>query len=138
MKRIFIFALLGPPLGMAAGMLVLLPAISFIAGEPIVFDRGQIVGFATLLPAAYMLGLLPALLVGFVDGLLAGKNIRWRMAWTASVGFFAGFLPLITSLLAGFIHGPFVLLVGFVGAVPAAACSWLAGRMMQSGVKSVT
>jgi hypothetical protein len=134
MKRIFIFALLGPPLGMAAGMLVLLPAISFIAGGPIVFDRRQIVGFATLLPVAYMLGLLPAVLVGFVDGLLAGKNIRWRVAWTTSAGFFASFLPLITSLSAGFIHGPFVLLFGFIGAVPAAACSWLAGRMMQSEV----
>ena len=68
----------------------------------------------------------------FVDGGFRRRASQpkadYRPALTAFFGFVAAFIPLATSLAMGFIHGPFVMLFGFVGAVPGAACSWIAGR----------
>jgi len=123
MKRLVVFAVLGPPLGLVTGMWGILPVLNWSLGEPSVFDYHQ----AALLPVAYLVGLVPALLVGVFDGLLARRNIAWRPLWCALFGFAASFLPLLTSFAMGFLHGPFVLLFGLLGAVPAAICSWVAG-----------
>lgn len=38
------------------------------------------------------------------------------------------FMPLLAALTMGFVHGPYLLLFGIIGAVPAAICSWVAGH----------
>jgi hypothetical protein len=123
-KRMLVFALLGPPLGMAAGFFIILPMLSgfdFHTIEPI--------GFLVLMPASYVLGLLPALLTGLVDALLVDRGLGQgaRVAGTAAAGFLIGFLPILGAILWGFAQGPFLLLFGIIGAVPAALCSWLTG-----------
>jgi len=127
MKRLLIFAVLGPPLGLVTGMWGILPVLNWSLGAESVFDYHQIV----LLPLAYQVGLIPALLVGVFDGVLAKRDIGYRVVWCALFGFAMSFLPLLSSLAMGFLHGPFVLLFGLLGAVPAAVCSWLAGTWVQ-------
>jgi hypothetical protein len=96
-----IFALLGPPIGLCFAMWFLLPVFELAVGDRPLLDWHQI----------------------------AGRHVRYRPLWTALFGFAASFLPLLSSLTAGFIHGPIILLFGLVGAAPAALCSWLAGRL---------
>jgi hypothetical protein len=131
MIRLLIFVILGPPLAIATGLLVLFPVISALAGGPMAFDIHQIVTVPALLPIAYAVGLVPALLVGSFDGILAGRNIGRRALWCALFGFAMSFLPLLSSLSMGFLHGPFVLMFGVLGAVPGALCSWIAGAAKQ-------
>ena len=124
MKRILIFGLLGPPLGLFTGMWGILPVLNQLLGESSVFDYHQIV----LLPLAYMVGLLPALLVGLFDGILARRNIGYRILWCALCGYAVSFLPVLSSLSMGFVHGPLLLIFGLVGAVPGALCSWITSK----------
>jgi hypothetical protein len=121
MKRVLIFALLGPPLGLLVGLWVMLPILNWAVGGTSVFDYHQIV----LLPLSYLVGILPACLAGLFDEFLARWRVRYSMLWTTLFGFAVSFLPLVSSYTHGFIHGLYVLLFGFVGAAPAAACSWI-------------
>jgi hypothetical protein len=128
LKRLLVFVLLGPPLGMLTGLLGLLPIVSFFLGDPASIDVHQITALPALIPVAYVIGLAPALLVGLLDEALYRWDIGHRILWCAVFGFAVSFLPLLTSLMIGFIHGPFLLLFGLIGAVSGAVCSWLAGR----------
>ena len=127
MKRLLIFALLGPPLGLFTGLWVILPILNWGLGDKSVFDYHQIV----LVPLAYLVGTVPACVAGLVDGFLAGRRVRFGPLWTALFGFVVSFLPLVSSFAAGFIHGPFILVFGFVGALPAFVCSWLARKIVR-------
>ena len=124
MKRFLIFGLFGPPLGLLTGLWGIVPILNQSLTDPPAFDVHQIV----LLPPAYMIGLLPALLVGVFDNALARRGVGRRPLWCALFGFGASFLPLASAFAFGFLHGPLVLIFGLVGAVPGAVCSWLAGR----------
>jgi hypothetical protein len=134
MRRLLIFAALGPPIGALTGFWILLPAISLLAGDSEGVDVPQLLEAAPfLIPVAYMVGLLPALLVCVADEILARRGVRRRPLWCALFGFVAAFLPLATSFAMGFLHGPFVLAFGLIGAAPGAACSWIAGRWAGGG-----
>src|ERR1700723_319417 len=112
MKRFVTFALLGPPLGLFAGLGILLPTFNWVLeGKYSAPDWHDIV----LLPMAYMLGIIPALVTAGVDTALANWRVRWRPLWTASFAFMASFIPLAGALLGGFVHGPFILLFGLIG-----------------------
>lgn len=129
MKRIVIFVLLGPPLGMITGLYGMLPVLNWSLGEPSLIDFHQFV----LLPLAYVIGFVPALIVGCLDAALATRRVRWRIAWTVLFAAAACYIPLMSSITMGFIGGPLLLLFGIIGAVPAALCSWLAGKTDQKG-----
>jgi hypothetical protein len=109
---------------MLTGMWGILPALNGVLGGASVFDYHQFV----LIPLAYWLGLLPALLVATFDGWLASREVRYRVGWSALFGFAMSFIPLLGALSMGFLHGPFVAIFGLLGAAPAAACSWLSGK----------
>jgi Family of unknown function (DUF5413) len=129
LKRLLIFALLGPPIGMLTGMLALAPILAVMAGDAATLDFQQIAALPALLPVAYVAGLAPALLASAFDGFLGWRKIARRPLWCALFGFAASFLPLAASFSMGFLHGPLVLAFGLVGAAPAALCSWIAGKM---------
>jgi hypothetical protein len=101
----------------------IIPVLNWSLGAPTVFDYHQI----SLIPLAYMVGLVPALLAGVFDGILARRNIGYRVLWCALFGYAMSFIPLLSSLSMGFLHGPFVLMFGLLGAVPGAVCSWIVG-----------
>ena len=124
MKRFLIFALLGPPLGFITLFWGLLGLLDAALGEPSNIDFHQIV----LLPMAYVLGIVPALVAAAFDETLARRGVRYRVLWTALFSYVVGFLPIFAAIVAGYVHGPFVLVFGLVGAVPGAICSWLSGK----------
>ena len=118
MRRFLIFGLLGPPLGFVVAFFGLLP---LIGSEPR-FDPHGIV----LLPLAYFLGLVPALIAAGFDHWLAKDGVRYRPIWIAAIGFGVSFLPVARAFLVT--PSPYFLIYGVIGAVPGFICSWLAGR----------
>jgi hypothetical protein len=102
----------------------MLPVLNWSQGGAAVFDYHQL----DLMPLAYVVGLLPAVLAAAFDGALAKLRIRFRPLWCALFGFAVAFLPLIGALKMGFLHGPLVASLGLLGAAPAAVCSWLSGK----------
>src|ERR1700761_4736976 len=120
-RRILIFALLGPPIGFATGFWGLLQLLNWALDSPGTFDIGQLV----LLPVAYVIGIVPALIVARFDEAVAKS--RYRVLLTYLFSYLAGFLQILGALMMGFIQSLWVLPFGLIGAVPGAICSWLAG-----------
>lgn len=96
--RLLIFGLLGPPIGSVAMVLFLL--VSAVESPAAVFPLLLIAVWS--LPIAYVIGLIPAIITGLVDGLLAEQRVKWRPVWTAVAGFFA---TLLTVTLPGWVIG---------------------------------
>jgi hypothetical protein len=90
----------------------ILPVLNWSLGDAAVFDYHQIV----LMPLAYQVGVLPALLAAAFDGWLAKWGIRFRVALCALFGFVVSFLPLLGALSMGFLYGPYVAIFGLLGA----------------------
>ena len=124
MRRVLVFAALFPPLAFAVALWGMLQILNWALGEKSTADYHQLI----LLPAAYVIVLLPAMLTALVDDVLARRSIRYRILWTAFAGYMFIFAPLLVALLSGSVRCPYLLLFGIIGAVPAAICSWLAGR----------
>lgn len=123
MRRFLVFAALFPPLAFVVAFWVMLQILNLALGEKNTVDYHQLI----LLPIAYTVALLPAMLTALVDHVLAKRNVRYRILGTAFAGYMFIFIPLLTALLTDSIRGVYLLLFGIVGAVPAAICSWLAG-----------
>lgn len=119
--RLLIFGLLGPPIGsVVMTLFLLIPAIESPTADFPLFLIA--VGF---LPIAYMIGLIPAIITGLVDGLLTEQRVKWRPVWTAVAGFFATFL---TVTLPGWVIGtvnPGTLLYCALGAIAGFLCAAL-------------
>ena len=112
MKRFLIFGALFPPLAL----------VVFTAPD----------GFKHILDwlvEAYAIGIIPALLLAWVDWALSAKPFRvMGTAVTAA---------LTSVLVVRFISGGSddfwpVLMVGLVGGMPAAVCSWLSDKSIRS------
>jgi hypothetical protein len=124
MKRFLIFAAVAPPVGFIVAFWVMLQIANWVAGSRATFDVAQIM----MLPTIYLVGLTPALLAAWLDHLLAKRNVSCRIALTALFGYVISYLPLAAAFWIGLGHGPYVLLLGLIGAVPSALCSWLAAE----------
>jgi len=127
MKRFLIFATVAPPLGFIVAFWVMLQIANWMAGGPSTFEIRQV----AMLPTIYLVGLIPALLTAGFDHVLAKREMSYRIALTALFGYFVSYGPLVGAFQMGFMHDPGVLLLGLVGAVPAALCSWLATERRQ-------
>ncbi len=123
MKRFLVFAALFPPLAFIVAIWGVLQILNWALAASSTVDYHQLI----LLPAAYVIVLFPAMLTALVDDVLARRNVRNRILWTALTGYVFIFAPLLAALLMGFVHGPYLMLFGVIGAVPGAICSWLAG-----------
>jgi Family of unknown function (DUF5413) len=129
MKRYLIFAALGPLLG---GFWLLL-ATTYMSGYWTETNLAEVaklfVVFAKTLQYTYLVGVLPAVMLGAVDDILFHvKRISpvVRMLIVGAVGFIA------TELLYGS-RGPDsgvvqFILYGLVGFIPATVSSWLAHK----------
>ena len=123
MKRFLIFAALFPPLAFIVAIWGVLQFMNWALAESNTADYHQLI----LLPAAYVILLFPALLTALVDDVVARRNVRYRILWTALAGYVLIFAPLLAALLMGLAHGSYLMLFGIIGSIPAAICSWLAG-----------
>ena len=124
MTRFLIFAAMAPPLGFVVAFWVMLQVANWLAGGPATFDVAQIM----MLPTIYLVGLIPALLAAWFDHVLARRQVSYRIAFTASFGYAISYLPLMVAFWMGLPLGREVLLLGLIGAVPSAVCSWLAAE----------
>ena len=121
--RLLLFGVLGPPLGLATGLGVL----AVIGPHHSVAGPGVLV----LLIPTYFLGLVPALVTALVDSVLAERLTPRRTLWTSLVGAACGFIPVAAAIGYSGLVRPLWLVWALVGAVPAAACSWLASRLIR-------
>lgn len=124
MTRFLIFAAMVPPLGFVVAFWVMLQLANWLAGGPTTFDVAQIM----MLPTIYLVGLIPALLAAWFDHVLARRQVSYRIALTALFGYAISYVPLAFAFRMGLALGPEVLLLGLIGAVPSAVCSWLAAE----------
>jgi hypothetical protein len=124
MKRFLIFVGIAPPLGFIVAFWVMLQIANWFSGSASTFDVAQVM----MLPMIYLVGLVPALAVAWFDHALSTRSLSRRVLLTALFGYAISYLPLIGAPWMGFVHGPYVVLFGLIGAVPAALCSWLAGE----------
>jgi hypothetical protein len=122
MKRFLIFATLWPILGFVWGFWIVLQISNWAVGAPLSFDYHQV----NLLPIAYIVGIVPALLLAWLDDVLARRNTRYRVGCTALVAYVVSYVPMLGALSLPFMHDPYIWLLGLIGAVPGAVCSWLA------------
>jgi hypothetical protein len=122
MKRFVIFAVVAPPLGFIIAFWVMLQIANWITGAPSTFDLQHVV----MLPTVYVFGVIPALLLAGFDHVLAKRQMRYRIALTALFACVLSYVPLLGAFHLGFMHEPSAVLLGLIGAVPAAVCSWLA------------
>lgn len=128
-KRLVLFGLLGPLLGFITGFWGLLQIFTVAVGDKPTADVGQIV----LLPMAYLVGVLPALVTGAIDH--AFRNRRYGPLYTCCAGYLLGFMPIAASIAMGFTRGPYVLIFGLIGTIPALICSLIARRMTHGKVE---
>ena len=127
MKRFLIFAAVAPPLGFIIAFWVMLQIANWMAGAPSTFDLQHVV----MLPTVYVFGVIPALLIAWFDQVLAQRQMSYRIALTASFAYALSYVPLLGAFQLGFMHEPSAVLLGLIGAVPAAVCSWLATERSQ-------
>jgi hypothetical protein len=121
--RLALFGLLGPPLGLATGLAVL----ALISPNQSMSGPGLLV----LMIPTYFLGLVPALVTALVDSTLATRGTPRRILWTMLAGAACGFVPVAAAIGYSGLIRPLWLAWAMVGAVPAAICSWLAGRLVR-------
>jgi hypothetical protein len=117
--RLVLFGVLGPPAGLIAGLAALR-----LTG-PTGLDPFP--GLLVLLPVTYFLGLVPALVTGLVDAVLAAHGTRYRLLLTTVTGAAVGFMPIAAAIGVAGLLRPAILLWAIIGAAPAALCAWLAG-----------
>jgi hypothetical protein len=114
MKRFLIFATLWPILGFVWGFWIVLQISNWAVGARLTFDYHHIVG------------IVPALLLAWFDDVLATRNVPHRIECTTVMAYVLSYVPMLGALSLPFVHNPYVWLLGMIGAVPGAACSWLA------------
>ncbi|MBN8987587.1 MAG: hypothetical protein J0H42_05055 [Rhizobiales bacterium] len=120
MKRLLIFAVLFPPLAL----------VVFNAPDMITRHDFRLMDSSSF-QMVYAIAVIPALLLAWVDWALSAKPTRLRVMGTA------GTAALAAVLIVRFLSGGSdelwpVLMVGLVGGVPAAVCSWLSDKSMRS------
>ena len=133
MKRYLIFAVLGPLLG---GFWLLLTSTITSGYWSHPLDLTQVTKLVTVffktLQYTYLVGLLPALMIGAVDDILFHfKRITpvLRMLLVAAIGFAAAEL---TYGSRGPDSGPFqFIMYGLVGFIPGAVSSWLVHKFVE-------
>src|ERR1700710_2562546 len=91
MKRFLIFATLWPILGFVWGFWIVLQISNWAVGAPFTFDYHQV----NLLPIAYIVGIVPALLLAWFDDVLATRNTSYRVGYTAVVAYAISYVPIL-------------------------------------------
>jgi hypothetical protein len=123
MKRLLIFALLGPIIGLA----IMLAVTSFLSGHVIVPDARIIIyGF----PLAYVFGGAPALFAAAADWYLT--RVPLRPLATCCAGYVLTVLTGLVIFDMRYTSFREVLAYGLIGAIPAAICSWMSGKQEKS------
>jgi hypothetical protein len=121
MKRFLIFVALGPFI--AAMLVVVLFSASFLD-----WLRREDVSLLALwvFVGCYVLGIGPLLMAAVLDWWLESKDIEHRIGLCGLFGFVI--CTLLVMTLAQEAHWQLIGMLGLVGAIPSAICSWLSGK----------
>jgi len=112
MKRILVFTLLFPPLVLAV----------FLWKDVLAAGKGRL-SLLEFLGLAYLVAMIPAWLSAAADWALSVSLPSLRVVGTTVAAFV---IAVVYARVVGHDFGfPNVLHVGLMGAIPAAACSWL-------------
>jgi hypothetical protein len=133
MKRLMIFALIGPPVGAFALIFVVIPLQAILDDSKIEVGLVQVQTFLALLPLSYVVGIIPAMLAALADGGARNLPMPLRILCVTAAGYLVGFLPLWWPLRGGGKSSEWVF--GLVGAVAGAICSWLTASGRQRAAK---
>jgi hypothetical protein len=128
MARILKFGLAGPLIGLLVLLLILFPLTDLVSERLRTPPLLAPLMWTIAIPAAYVLGLGPALLTGWLDWWLERRRVRQRTLLCAAFGTVMSLVPLL--LLSGASGLPWLALPMFAlsGAVPALICSWWSGQ----------
>jgi vacuolar-type H+-ATPase subunit I/STV1 len=125
MKRVLVFLFLGPVSGSMATMLFDLPTRLRLGFNPSFLGISFIFG--------YIAGIIPAMVLGFVDWLAANK--KHRIAIVSGVAFLIGRVGVFMLFVSVAMHQLVLsvtvspaMLGGLGAAIPAAVCSWLSSE----------
>jgi hypothetical protein len=127
MKRLAVFAIAGPPIGVAILFLILLPVAALLEGVPIGIFVATAMGSISVVLACFF-ALLAALVVALFDWIASLIEVPNRPIATAIVGWVLAFLLLHEYLALPDLPGWFVA-IGMLGAIPGFVCSWLTIRL---------
>lgn len=107
MKRVLVFTLVAPPLSFAIAFWILLQAANWAAGNPFTFNLRQV----ALLPKAYLIGVIPALLTATYDYVMEESDVSYRAGLTAMFAYAISYVPLVIVGGMEFTQGPVFLAV---------------------------
>ena len=116
MKRFLIFTALFPPLAL----------VIFNAPDVIMRHDFRLLDLVTL-SVAYTLAVIPALILAWVD------QAFHSLAGTTIAGAAIAYLAAL-SIGFPFLDYRSILMIGLIGAIPAAVCSWLSGEKQKEGM----
>lgn len=130
-RRLLVFFVLGVPLGNIVLLLALPVVMTGALDLAAAYTDPWSLPLIAILPPAWFIGGLPALLTGGFDYILARRSIRpaRRALLTALFGTVLTLLPVTFYYLSDLIHGALPLLVGLAGLVAGAVCSTLAALL---------
>lgn len=137
-RRVLVFAVLGPPIGMVA-LLVLAPFVLSGSLQPDAYEMQYLGGaLPVLLFIAYFLGIIPSLLAALADYWLqrVGLSSGWRVAGMAVCGGLLSLLPVLVSIIGGFLTPYAAFTFAISGIVAGAACSALTAMLRKAGTPS--
>jgi hypothetical protein len=127
MNRILVFALLGPLIGVLAGIFIVIPLVAALSGEHFEFGSAQVQAFFVLIPFSYVAGIIPALLAALVDWSVRTWSKPLRIGCVTMAGYALGFLPFWWPLSVG--EKSSLWAYGIAGAIAGGVCAWLTGRV---------
>ena len=131
MKRVLIFPLLGPPLGMLVFIAERVAAEMLAIGEA---DWRIGLYFGVLLLFAYLIGIIPALLTCIVDWQLDLRRVPYRIGLTALFASVASY-PFLENILSHKYSAGWSATMALTSMIPAAVCSWLSGDAKSRGTQ---
>jgi hypothetical protein len=120
MKRALVFLLLGPIGGSLVTMLFNVQSL-MITGWLFFSPKSFVQSIGAAFVFGYIIGIVPALVLGFVDWLMA-LNPK-RISVVTSLAFLVGCIA-----TARVFEWPWIIAAGVLAAAIAAVCSWLSGR----------
>jgi len=129
LRRLLVYALVGPVVG------GLVTVILLWGGRVLSLRDDVLPMMPVALFLSYVLGTLPALATGVLDGLLArrGWPARGRMAWCALFG--AGVSIPAAIVLQGPALNPLTMAVALAGALASLACGAVAARLFRPAAR---
>ena len=131
LNRVLSFGLLGPFAGAVTCIAMLWINSSLLMGHPWSASHsasGPVRFILFTIFMSYVVGIIPAGLVGWLDSTMTGRPLAIRLLAVALAGyaaaFFAFLIPLaLLNAFKLFLEIPCV--AGMIGVVPAVVCSWL-------------